>query len=69
MPRVPACVKDASEDEGHRNQDFEVWELVTKRIIGRAEGQLKPHQVDGQGGGWDEEDLHASIVKRDEVHE
>jgi hypothetical protein len=32
-------------------------------------GLLDAHEVDGKHGGWNEEDLHACVVERDEVHE
>ena len=67
-PGGPASVQDASQDESHRNED-PVRELVTQGVIGRAERHLKLHEVDGQAGGCDEEDLHEGVVHGDEVHE
>jgi hypothetical protein len=42
---------------------LEVLELVAKLVIGGAVGDLESHEVDNEGSGRDEEDLHAGVVQ------
>ena len=52
-----------------RQEDFQVRELITQRIICCAEGFLVPHQVDYQSSRTYKEDFHQGVVNTDEVHE
>ena len=44
-------------------------EFVAQRVVGCAEGDLVPHEVDKQGGGRDEENFHERVVDGHEVQE
>ena len=44
-------------------------ELITKRVIRRAEGHLVPHEVNEQSRRTDEEDLHEGVVDGHEVEQ
>ena len=60
-PGRPASVQDAGEDKGHR-EECPVGELVSERVIGRAEGHLVPHEIDEQRRRANEENFHQSVV-------
>eukprot|EP00354_Favella_ehrenbergii_P003926 CAMPEP_0170457202 /NCGR_PEP_ID=MMETSP0123-20130129/4576_1 /TAXON_ID=182087 /ORGANISM="Favella ehrenbergii, Strain Fehren 1" /LENGTH=184 /DNA_ID=CAMNT_0010720923 /DNA_START=394 /DNA_END=947 /DNA_ORIENTATION=+ len=67
-PGAPARIQDHSQHQSHRKES-PVRELVTERVISRAKRYLILHQVDEEGGGTNEENLHEGVVDRDEVEE
>lgn len=44
-------------------------ELVTQRVVGRAERHLVSHEVDEEASCSDEENLHRRVVDRHKVEE
>ena len=68
-PWRPARVQDARQHKSHWDEHLEVRECVAELIIGGAVGDLVLHEVENEGGGGDEKDLHEGVVDRDKVHE
>lgn len=69
FPRRPAGWANAGEHKGGWQEHHEVRERVGKRVIRHLEWALDSHQVNDECRARDEEDLHACVVQRDEVHE
>ena len=66
-PWGPTSVKDASQNQGSRDQSLPVRELITELVVSRAVGHLVPHQIDDRSCCRNEKDFHGRVVEGNEV--
>ena len=69
LPSGPPGLNQAREDQSHREQHFQVGEVVAHRVVRRAVWFLEPHEVYDEGSRRDEEHFHEGVVQGDVVHE
>ena len=54
FPRGPARIHHTRDHQCGRQQYFQMWEVVTQGVVGRAERFFIAHQVDDEGSRRDE---------------
>lgn len=69
FPGLPPRVDHASKHECCGQDDDQMREFISDRIISNAVGAFESHQVDDVSRRCQEENFHAGVINRDEVQE